>query len=112
MDAAARESMVKQRTSRSVRARAWLESTKRVFTCLHQRAKHTSRHARHVDVDTGIKNVEVELERLTAVEDEELLQSYDDLFIDACSAVRPVDSSRRKKKKKKKKKKKSTQGRR
>lgn len=94
-DAAARESMAK-RTDLAERAgAAWLEEFKAGIYLSSSALPDTLQGMQEMfDVDTGIKNVEVELERLTVVEDEELPQSYDDLFIDALrGAVRPMDSS-------------------
>ncbi len=94
-DAAARESMVKRAELAERAGAAWLEEFKAGVYLSSSALPNTLQGMQDMfDVDTGIKNVEVELERLTVVEDEELPQSYDDLFIDALrSAVRPVDSS-------------------
>ena len=94
-DAAARESAAKRMELASRAGKAWLEEFEAGTYLSASTLPNTLHGMREMfDLDSGMEQMELELEKLTVMDDEELPMSYDDLFIDALrGAVRPEESS-------------------
>lgn len=94
-EAAARESAAKRVELADRAGRAWLEEFEAGVYIASSNLPNTLPGMRDMfALDCGMKKMEIELEKLTVMDDEELPMSYDDLFIDALrSAARPMESS-------------------
>ena len=90
-DAAARESAANRADLAKRAGSAWLEEfDSGVYMSTSQLPVTLAGMRDMLELDSGIEKMEVELEKLTVMEDEDLPESYDDLFIEALrNAARP-----------------------